>query len=476
MIHIKYHKWNKKQRKTLNQSCQKILKIKELQFYQPYFSLYFHIHNTKNSHKTLDLERRFFLNEVLSITNEKYHTSNIHTKCKVFDKMKQISYEKELFCKCIPLLNPMYYIMNNYNNYIHRNHLLPSCYNYNTYQKINSLTNNAYIDNFFSFICSEITVNGKSPSFPIYYGSMNGIKNEFNYDITDDYDIFKEEFWFHKNMKEQDFEIDMYVSSDSESESDSDSDSDSESDSENDYVICLKDIPCQLFFIEKLEGTLEDLLDDFDTLNIDIILSCIFQISFALMYLQKYYSFTHNDLHVNNVMYIQTDKIFLYYKFNNIYYKIPTHGYIFKIIDFGRSIFTFHDKLFFNDTFEKHGEADGQYSVPYDYLTFKEESLDKVEPNYHFDLCRLAITILDVCGHDKQKNYFKKQAFIDFIYNLTLTEDGESLADLEDDFDMYIQISKYACNALPQKTIQNIIFNQYRIKKKDFPKRSYYTL
>ena len=65
MIHIKYHKWNKKERKTLNQSCQKILKIKELQFYQPYFSLYFHIHNTKNSHKILDLERRFFLNEVL---------------------------------------------------------------------------------------------------------------------------------------------------------------------------------------------------------------------------------------------------------------------------------------------------------------------------------------------------------------------------------------------------------------------------
>ena len=68
MIHIKYHKWNKKERKVLNQSCQEILKIKGIQFYQPYFSLYFHIHNTKNSHKTLDLERRFFLSEVLSIT------------------------------------------------------------------------------------------------------------------------------------------------------------------------------------------------------------------------------------------------------------------------------------------------------------------------------------------------------------------------------------------------------------------------
>ena len=91
-------------------------------------------------------------------------------------------------------------------------------------------------------------------------------------------------------------------------------------------------------------------------------------------------------------------------------------------------------------------------------------------------MCRLAITILDVCGFEKDKNYHKKQAFIDFIYNLTLTENGESLSDLEDNFDMYIQISKYACNASPQKTIENIIFNQYRIKKKEFPKKSFYTL
>ena len=45
-------------------------------------------------------------------------------------------------------------------------------------------------------------------------------------------------------------------------------------------------------------------------------------------------------------MYQRTDKTYLYYKFNNIYYKVPTYGYIFKIIDFGRAIFTFKNKLF----------------------------------------------------------------------------------------------------------------------------------
>ena len=70
-----------------------------------------------------------------------------------------LKYNQKLFCKCIPLLDPLYYIMNNYNNFVHRNPLLPSLYSpYNTYHKINNIHNSAYIDTFFSFICSELTI------------------------------------------------------------------------------------------------------------------------------------------------------------------------------------------------------------------------------------------------------------------------------------------------------------------------------
>ena len=172
-------------------------------------------------------------------------------------------------------------------------------------------------------------------------------------------------------------------------------------------------------------------------------------------------------------MFTSTNKTYLYYKYNNIYYKVPTYGYLFKIIDFGRAIFTFHNRLFFNDTFEKHGEAEGQYTVPYNRLNFKEKK-EIIETNYHFDLCRLAITILDVCDFDKNKNYKEKQQFVNFIYSMTLTEDCDSLYDMDDDFNMYISIAKYAKNSLPKQIIQNIIFNDYRIKKKNFPKKSYY--
>ena len=271
----------------------------------------------------------------------------------------------------------------------------------------------------------------------------------------------------------------MYVSSDEDDESsDSSSENSSVSNSScnDDFIMVLKDLPVQLFFIEKLQGTLEDLLNKVEDLNIDLILSCIFQISFALMYMQKHYLFTHNDLHINNVMFTVTNKTFLYYKFNNIYYRVPTYGYLFKIIDFGRSIFTFHNKLFFNDTFEKHGEAEGQYTKPFNKLNFQEKEENKIYQNYHFDLCRLAITILDVCDFNKSINYHTKQYFVDFLYNMTLTKDGNSLYDLDDNFNMYISISKYAANSLPKNIIQNIIFNPYRIKKKEFPKKSYYSV
>ena len=176
-------------------------------------------------------------------------------------------------------------------------------------------------------------------------------------------------------------------------------------------------------------------------------------------------------------MFKKTDKTYLYYKFNNIYFKVPTHGFIFKIIDFGRAIFTFHNKLFFNDTFAKHGEAEGQYTYQNNILFTKDkETKELIKPNYSFDLCRLAITILDVCNYNKLEDYKDKKAFTDFIYNLTLNYKEESLADLNDDFEMYVSIAKESNNAKPEKVIQDFIFKDYRIKKKSFPKKLYYSL
>ena len=172
---------------------------------------------------------------------------------------------------------------------------------------------------------------------------------------------------------------------------------------------------------------------------------------------------------------LKTERTYLYYKFNNIYFKVPTHGYIFKIIDFGRSIFDFHNKTFFNDNFSKHGEAEGQYTYPVNSLLFRKDE-KTIYPSFHFDMCRLATTIIDVCEIKFDKDYREKQQFVDFIINLTMDINGESLSKLDDDFNMYISISKYANNSLPRDIIQNFIFKNMRIKKKSFPKKLYYSV
>ena len=63
-----------------------------------------------------------------------------------------------------------------------------------------------------------------------------------------------------------------------------------------------------------------------------------FEITFCLAYLQKHYKFTHNDLHIENIMYTKTKYKYLYYKFNNKYFKDLHMVKFLKIIDYGRSV------------------------------------------------------------------------------------------------------------------------------------------
>jgi|694.fasta_scaffold32487_6 hypothetical protein len=148
--------------------------------------------------------------------------------------------------------------------------------------------------------------------------------------------------------------------------------------------------PVQVIAMEYCENTFDDLILTQD-LTTEEWLSAFMQIIMILITYQKAFNFTHNDLHTNNVMYNHTDKKFLYYCYKKKYYKVPTFGRLFKIIDFGRSIFKFDGKLFCSDSFQTGGDAATQYNTePY----FNDKK-PRLEPNPSFDLCRLACSIFD---------------------------------------------------------------------------------
>jgi len=482
---ILFYKWSTRDYKKFYSSVREILDMKSLQFYMPFFSLYFYIHNKPNANHKIDMKRNFYLKEITEITKSRYYNSNMFLKGYVYNEKKNITLEKEFFCKSIPLLDPIHIINNNYNLVNHNNYHLPSNYNHNTFYKINDINNTAYIDVLCSFLFGNLTYHKKSPAFALFYGSVNGI-GDYNYDLTEDYDDIKNDKCFNENI-DKGFKLEIYVSDEEESdneesdndsnneESDNDSnkeESDNDSNKEDSFDDCiakLTKIPTQLLFIEKLEGTLEDLLDE----NIDeeTLTSCIFQISFALTYLQKHYHFTHNDLHINNVMFLKTESKYLYYKYNNLYYRVPCHGYIFKIIDFGRAIFTYHNKVYMNDVFSNYGEAGGQYTYP-DQVKFKiERERRYINPNYHFDLCRLSMTIIEELDSD---HYSEK--FLKFLNHMCTNNCDLSFCDMPDDFYLYKSIARDACNCLPREIITNDIFKSYRVKKKVFPRKSFYTL
>ena len=165
-----------------------------------------------------------------------------------------------------------------------------------------------------------------------------------------------------------------------ESENDYDSKSNINVDIESDYEtidsededsideqinVTISKFPVQLICMENCENTFDDLILN-NELNNDEWFSALMQVIMILLTYQKSFSFTHNDLHTNNIMYNETSKEFITYCYNKKIYKIPTYGRMFKIIDFGRSIYKFQGKVLCSDSFQNGNDDSSQYDTePY---------------------------------------------------------------------------------------------------------------
>lgn len=154
-----------------------------------------------------------------------------------------------------------------------------------------------------------------------------------------------------------------------------------------------KDAPVITTVMEKCAGTFYDLIA-LDT-DPEKQTAWVAQIVFALAYAQRNYGFTHNDLHGNNVMYVPTDKEYLYYKHTGTCYRVPTFGYLMKIIDFDRAITSLRlcgmkdPRLFASSQFQSNDEAAGQYNIE----PFFSAEHPRIAPNPSFDLCRFATSM-----------------------------------------------------------------------------------
>lgn len=258
---------------------------------------------------------------------------------------------------------------------------------------------------------------------------------------------------------------------DNEEWEDDDSDSDSNSDIEETIEAIIPQFPVQVIGMEYCENTFDDLILSHELKDEKEWFSAFMQIIMILITYQKTFAFTHNDLHTNNVMYNTTDKKYLYYCYKKKYYKVPTFGRLFKIIDFGRSIYKYNGKVFCSDSFQTGGDAATQYNTePY----FNEKK-PRLEPNYSFDLCRLACSIFDylIDDLDEVKDLSKCDPVKKLIVEWCLDDKGINLlyknngVDRYPDFKLYKMIARCVHNHTPQSQLERPEFKTFEYTKKD---------
>lgn len=252
---------------------------------------------------------------------------------------------------------------------------------------------------------------------------------------------------------------------DADWETDSD-DADTSSETETDLVdepqyAYINKFPVQLICLEKCKGTLDDLFTQ-HVINEDIAAAALFQVIMMLISYQRMFHFTHNDLHTNNIMYIETTEPYLYYKFENIPYKVPTYGKIFKLIDFGRSIYTFDGKVMCSDSFAPGGDAATQYNCE----PYLDETKPIIEPNYSFDLCRLGCSIYDFIIPDDD-NYSKYDELQKTIHRWCLDDNGKNVLYKKNgeerypNFKLYKMVARTVHNHTPQSQLKYPYFKQF---------------
>jgi hypothetical protein len=100
---------------------------------------------------------------------------------------------------------------------------------------------------------------------------------------------------------------------------------DNETSEEEDIFAYINHFPVHMICLEKCDGTIDELFDK-SIITLETGSSAMMQIIMSLIAYQKTFHFTHNDLHTNNIMYVNTEEEFLYYKFNNKTYKVPPNG------------------------------------------------------------------------------------------------------------------------------------------------------
>jgi len=167
-----------------------------LQRYHPALDI-FKIPESSLSHKNLELSSKY---HIASWSNQDETNQKIwNTTRTIYGSTK--SEPCKTFIKTVHLLNPIDLIKEKYT--IPDHPLLPQSENTwkKTLLKLHSHNNQAYVDTVANFVLSALRENNLTPHCVLYYGAATGISKKYQYNISLEYDTYRQCRWFWKGMK-----------------------------------------------------------------------------------------------------------------------------------------------------------------------------------------------------------------------------------------------------------------------------------
>ena len=456
--------------------------IRHLQRYYPALDLFSTEASMGAARKHLEFPTRYQVTAWLDETAPKmWRAMRKDTSIESDDPTDAIFEPCDVFVKTVHLLNPVDLLRETYTCPEHP--LLPQSESTwkNTLQKLHHHNNQAYVDAVANAVLSRFREMDLTPHCILSYGAFTGIRDIYRFNITPEYDSYRQCRWFWDGMeshrarlsvrhempvddawfaeiaqelKTRPIDLDVgdldtcevlsitplepsvvnpcevmeYTFDTIEDAAENATDilelhrkvtesqphvcesdtsetiteSDDSTDSEEGFEIDLEipEMPVIVIAQEAQEGVMDALLDEDEIDGFERgsqgwearWIAWLFQVVAGLTFLQSAICFTHNDLHSNNILWRRTDQRWLYYTAKDgTVWRVPTYGKIFTIIDFGRSIFRLGRRLWVSDDHWPDQDAGDQYN----FGPFFDRQKPKVSPNPSFDLCRLAVSLLD---------------------------------------------------------------------------------
>ena len=220
-----------------------------------------------------------------------------------------------------------------------------------------------------------------------------------------------------------------------------------------DTFIVKNNVPVLLLAIEKIDF-------DFPTLqrltyvSIEFYKSICFQVFIAVFNMYTIFGIQHNDLHIGNILFNTTEEEYLYYNFNNTYYKVPTFGFIIKIIDWGRGVYKYNNYIGKNEIFAPLHDCENQLI----YNRFNKS------PRKNSKWTDIVIFVQNMLYN--YPDIKKHLDFYTFLKKLLKTNKGYYISTKKFNWEIYNTISKNIFNIRPLNILKHTLFKKYIIKEK----------